>query len=665
MLKRDRFALGVSCSIVLTLIATSALFSQPVTTLARVLVISSIPTGRSVIARELGALKQDASELSGASTVVRYLSDQRSNDLLFALSADEAQRYHVGNIIFADPQGYTRAQTVLSLRKGDHVPRVTYWGTAVATQGSAAMTSSCPIAPLLLVAGEQVHDQRGQQLGQVYAIQYLDDTYARHLRDTYYPAGSEVAFVSDTNGLTGDSFSDTSDRAMLSVLADSHAEPNELSPLPPHVRVGSTYYFIRSTILSEGDHEIGHLVVFVPDLGDSVAIMLAGAIALVYFLIHMGIHQLRGDAPVKNDRHGIAVVLVSLTVFTLTFVILSWAFERSAMSVDRPRFEIYNSTMNFEPEFGTIPLGSETRIAIKIRTGGESINVANATITWDPSLASVSEVNMDRSFCDQQLMIQRDIDNNAGKVTITCGIPGGTNAGDVGSELEMAELAITPKRQGSFSMHFDDQTSVLASDGLGTNVLRETTDGFYDVYAPSAQASTTLEIASLSHPNSARWYSDRTIDTLFFPHGTPMRYIIATSSTAVVPTTAPTATDEAHITAPGDGVFYIIAESTDPSRPSRATYRVLIDSTPPATPTIHARTMTPRTNEPDQFDFASTDATSGLQPIFYLQLDGGIFWPVGTSFYIPFQHTGDHTIVVRAFDRAGNYSDASLTLSAQ
>lgn len=153
---RDGWLLPVSLAI--PFVTLVAMFAYPpfVVSIERRISLSAQPDIQYIIAEHLQKLTLVASDLSRSSTVHRYLRSAGNDELLSALAADETQVRKVGNIIFADAYGFTRGQSILTLRRGGHLPRVTRWGSALARQGSVAMVSTCPVAPLLLVSGASV-----------------------------------------------------------------------------------------------------------------------------------------------------------------------------------------------------------------------------------------------------------------------------------------------------------------------------------------------------------------------------------------------------------------------------------------------------------------------------------------------------------------------------
>ncbi|MBI2552804.1 hypothetical protein HYW17_05925 [Candidatus Uhrbacteria bacterium] len=338
-----------------------------------------------------------------------------------------------------------------------------------------------------------------------------------------------------------------------------------------------------------------------------------------------------------------------------------------------PPYLLYNSTLRFEPESGLIELASLApyRVDIRVNPGGEAINAAGVLVEYDPEMVMVSEIDTTRSFCGQDFFLEKTIDQQQGRVNISCIAPG---AGFSGPDATVAALRIKPLREGTFSLRFNKETHILAADGLGTNVLRTTTNGSYRV----ARIGTALETAqnnhlaaplvvSDSHPNSERWYP-RTSVRLSWDKAAPgevYRYALDR-----LPDTAPSegrtvAGDTITLQIERDGIYYFHIARQKNNRLGPAThFKFMVDATPPHPPAIKASAAAVTANETVRLEFSSQDEASGLQSrYFYVKLDEGVFLPVASPLYVAFSEPGSHTVTVRAFDNAGNSRDASKIIT--
>ncbi len=651
--RTEVFFFGVS--LLLPALVLLFVFIYPSVSIAvlRSLSNSPVPQMEIIIATELDQLSQSARALANSPTVQRYVKERAAYELIDVV-IDETQEKGIGNIIFTDDRGLTLAQSTLALRRGDHVPRMTRWGAEVARTGSTEMVSFCPVSPLLIVSGQSILSNNDSVVGSVFALQYLNDAYARHLRDTYLPLESELAFVRNLDGVTGASFDDSATRLLFFNALESTQATHTY--LPSLISVQDDNYFVYRTPLFEREKEIGRAVILVKAFHATVAILLASVITLLFFLVHTGIHRLRHGF--FSDKHRVAIVLCSLFIFAASFLVVRFFLGRSATKVTTLSSPIYNSTLHLEPEFGTVRQDRELRVAVKIRTGGENINAAEATLSFNPSRFEVLEISFEHSFCSPEFTLEKSIDNVTGVVHVACIVLDSVLAD---TEANLAELIIAPRATGPVSLRFTEETRVIADDGLGTNVLRKKTDGFYQIVETGIQDN-TLQLVSLSHPNSERWYSRKEIE-MYWNFRAPLRYLLSSKDGIVVPEDALEVTSSSvTISAPDDGEYYF---SVVASGGEQASYRLRIDTTPPEPPIIRVSNPRPESGELVRFEFTGHDKASGLQSTFYVRLDQGTFLPVGSSLSVPFSLRGVHEVVVRAFDNANNFSDSVVYVTVQ
>jgi hypothetical protein len=77
---------------------------------------------------------------------------------------------------------------------------------------------------------------------------------------------------------------------------------------------------------------------------------------------------------------------------------------------------------------------------------------------------------------------------------------------------------------------------------------------------------------------------------------------------------------------------------------------------------VNASQTSVRAGDIVRFEFTAHDSMSGMQRNFYVDLGNHLFLPVGSTLYVPFDEEGSHTVVVRAYDNAGNYTERTVTI---
>jgi hypothetical protein len=58
-----------------------------------------------------------------------------------------------------------------------------------------------------------------------------------------------------------------------------------------------------------------------------------------------------------------------------------------------------------------------------------------------------------------------------------------------------------------------------------------------------------------------------------------------------------------------------------------------------------------------RFSFEAEDAGSGVEQNYYVDLGNHLFLPTGSQLFVPFLEAGDHTVILRVYDEAGNYAE--------
>jgi hypothetical protein len=218
-------------------------------------------------------------------------------------------------------------------------------------------------------------------------------------------------------------------------------------------------------------------------------------------------------------------------------------------------------------------------------------------------------------------------------------------------------------------LRFDDETKILANDGLGTNVLRLAIDGSYNIvsYDDQQNIGGPLTVYSYTHPNSERWYKRKNVQFSWSNiKGATYRYALNDIPDFIPGEENITSENSLSFDVDKDGVYYFhLLSEKDGNTGTIIHYKIMIDSTPPLPPIIQASHTNIEPGEMVRFDFAGEDELSGIQKGFYVKFDEGIFLPVAPPLYMPFLSVGRYSVVIRAFDKAGNFNDAMVEIKVE
>jgi hypothetical protein len=320
--------------------------------------------------------------------------------------------------------------------------------------------------------------------------------------------------------------------------------------------------------------------------------------------------------------------------------------------------------MSLDPEAELFSLQPQ-KISIRIESGGEKINFAEADLKFDPKFIIVDDIIMTNSFCDQSLILEKIIDNKNGKIVIACGATEGLAEGPI----VLADLLLQPIKTGVTYINFDENNSgVFAHDGLGTEVLRAVTNGSYRIIdlRKENEFQGGLSIFSHTHTNETRWYAGKRVDFDWVQgNGYDQYAYVFDQKPGTIPDgrerTSSTSID---FLAKNDGVYYFHIVPIGKNERNPVThYKIMVDSTPPMEPSIKASAEKAAPGEAIRFEFEDNgDNLSGMQKNFYVQFDGGMWMPTASQMSIPFMEEGEREVKLRVFDKADNFSDTGIKI---
>ena len=321
------------------------------------------------------------------------------------------------------------------------------------------------------------------------------------------------------------------------------------------------------------------------------------------------------------------------------------------------------------PSAGTFTLGGTFNVSFYINTAGKSINAIDAKILFPPDKIQVVSPSTGQSVI-QLWTKQPTYSNVSGTIIFQGAIPApGLNT----SSGLISTVTFRVKEMGEAIIKFSDESRVLLNDGKGTNVLGRTSSGIYSFVLPPPAGPI---VSSPSHPDQSKWYSganivlvwsreDATVQFSYILDDTPLTILDDISEgnqTGVIYKNA------------GDGLRYFHIKAKRGLLWGGTThYGLEIDTTPPAKFPLEISPSSRTTRRLPIISFSTTDVTSGIDhyeiKIIPLSASGASlaagktpFFVEAVSPYIPELGLGDYDVVARAYDRAGNFTEAKTRL---
>ena len=661
-LYRREFVVIVICFLIFV---TALLFSSPL-----IIFWSNFSIEKEGVKIE-AAIQQELEDISIEREEIissRILNDViKNNDLsqLGILIQTEIEERDLDFIAVTDKDGFVLARSGLSSQQGDNIFQTMIQGKNMAQGETVTAIVRNVSNPLTAVSGSYIFEQN-KPIGSILVEKIFNDAYATTFQEKYLRKDGAIVFYTLEEGIVGDSFNDKDKTQLINAYFSlgSDIVAQNLKGLTKEIKISDDYYAIRHIVFPRAGIEKspGGMFVFFPIRHNLYSLFLAVSITFLFFIFLILF--------LKFLHYPKQRVLMILFLAVISFVVIYFItinkLDNSAIELKKSPYLIYNSIIKFDPESDVVIQSSEKTIAIKVFTGGEAINVVNATVKYDPEAVEILDIITTNSFCDPSLFLERNIDKEKGEVRITCGIP---NPGYSLPTGTVAELLMQPLSLKAISLEFAEETQVLANDGLGTNVLRMATPGYYQIVRQKFATADTehpIPIFSPSHPNNNRWYKNKSI-RLSWPQLSEGSYHYTLNHSPIIDAEdkiIKTVNNYLDITVLEDGIYYfhIQGESAEGNRGPISNFKIMVDSTPPSPPKIQASNEIIQKGEIVRLDFTSEDKLSGLQSGFYVKINEGILLPVKPPFYIPFLELGKYPIVIRVFDKANNFSDSSMVI---
>lgn len=335
------------------------------------------------------------------------------------------------------------------------------------------------------------------------------------------------------------------------------------------------------------------------------------------------------------------------------------------------------ASLSLSPNAATHKVGETFAVTVRVSSSDQAINAASSTIRFPTDKLQVVGLGKSNSIIDLWVR-EPAYDNTQGRVTFE-GIV--LNPGYQGASGSLITISFRAKAIGTASVTFAS-ASVLANDGKGTNILTAFDNADFTiaptVAGPTAPESSSptqvigapaaVSVASTTHPDPNKWYSNSNPAFSWVnPSGTLAARILSDHEPTTTPSTqARTGLSSWTYQNVDDGVWYFhLRLQNSYGWGAVSHFRFQIDTVAPQPFTIKFTNSADTTNPTPTVTFATTDQTSGIA-YYRLKIGDAPALTVAPadlaadgSYTLPPQTPGHHTLVVQAFDQAGNYAVAA------
>lgn len=330
--------------------------------------------------------------------------------------------------------------------------------------------------------------------------------------------------------------------------------------------------------------------------------------------------------------------------------------------------QVFAATLSLSPSTGVYTAGGTFSASVILDTAGSPINAAEAVLKFNPKELSVISASRGSSIFNLWTQ-EPTYSNSAG--TISFG--GGSPSGYTGSRGTVMTVTFRALNAGTAKVNFSDG-SVLAADGLGTNVLTSMNGGNYTIgaqdvqpepetiqYIAPANTPAVPQIKSSTHPDPNGWYKDTTEKLSWtLPAGiTGVRTLLDSNSGSIPTKVYETPIESITLDDLNQGVTYFHLQFRNTEGWGRvAHYRLAVDNTDPSVFELSIPEDADLSNPIQTIEVDFEDEFSPLSR-YSIVIDDGVpfdFTEVGdgTSITLPLLKPGRHSLIVEAFDSAGN-----------
>lgn len=331
-------------------------------------------------------------------------------------------------------------------------------------------------------------------------------------------------------------------------------------------------------------------------------------------------------------------------------------------------FSTKAATLSVTPSTGNFSVGSTFDVSVMLDTNGKSVNALSVGVLFPPDMLQIVSPSTGQSIIGVWTATPK-FDNQAGRVELQGGIPGGITA----SGGLVTTLTFRVKSVGQAVLKFTDKSKVLLNDGLGTNALTQTGNAIFEFRLPPPAGPT---LNSETNPDQATWYANRSVSFRFAADASTIQgysYILSDDPATIPDDISEGTKNSVSYANLSDGTHYFHIKSLrDGAWGGTTHYAAKIDATPPASFKIDVAPDSHTASHQPIIQFSSSDALSGIDhyEIKIISLsearpgEDNSFFIETTSPYVPPipLALGNYDIVVRAYDKAHNVQEVTKRL---
>jgi four helix bundle protein len=321
------------------------------------------------------------------------------------------------------------------------------------------------------------------------------------------------------------------------------------------------------------------------------------------------------------------------------------------------------ASLYFSPSSGSYSVGQNLSVGVYVLSPDKAMNAASGVVNF--SKENLQLVSLSKSGSIFSLWVQEPSFSNSEGTANFEGIV--LNPGFTGNSGKILTLNFKVLKPGKANLSFYSG-SVLANDGEGTNILNNLGTASFDLkeLAPSSQIVSNLpsapEIKSPTHPDQNKWYAlkDVRLEWDIPENVIEARFVLSQNSSDEPKELIQDNFKE--FSNLEDGIWYFALQFKNKNGWGKISrFKIQIDTTPPNPINLTFVDGKQTYNQTPTIIFDTKDNMSGID-FYKIKIGDGDFFDVpavivqSNPYKLPFQALGEHTILIQAFDKAGNYS---------
>lgn len=331
--------------------------------------------------------------------------------------------------------------------------------------------------------------------------------------------------------------------------------------------------------------------------------------------------------------------------------------------------ELKEAVLYTSPNTGTIPIGNTFTVSFYVNTNGNFVNAVQTKILFPPDKLQIVSPSTGKS-CLEIWLKQPTYSNSEGWLELS----GGISAPGINTDsCLLLTVTFRAKEIGRASIYFDTTKSkVLLADGKGTDVLGQTRGGIYELVLPPPAGP---EIISSTHPDSTKWYNNNNVNFQWVIGDIKgiegYSYVLDNNPLTIPDDIIDGNENYVNYNNIADGIWYFhLKAKRNGFWGGVSHYAIKIDTTPPAQFPVKASPSTRTSQKTLILEFLTTDTTSGIDhyeiktiPLNLNKMARAqyetpqVLFTEAQSPHILQLDYGDYDVYVRAYDKAGNFTE--------